>query len=368
MRISLCISSLGQGGAERIASIMANYWAKRGEDVSIITLAEQDVRPVYDLDGRVAVHNLGLTGASSNIAEKVCGNVRRVMALRQCIKGTRPDVVVSFMDATNVLILLSTMSLGIPVVATEHCHPVQFPAGRAWSALRKLVYPHAAAIVVLGEEIREWFTRNVTQEGIHIIHNPVMIGPVAKPKKSGGSNTIIAAGRLSEEKRFEMLIEAFSRIAADAPDWNVVIYGEGPDRPMLESLVRDKRLEGRISLPGWVDDLYGRMMDADIFVLPSRTEAFPGALCEAMACGLAVVSFDCPSGPREIIRHNVDGILVPNGDIAGMAAEIKQLMNDETLRNNIGERALQISVRLSLENIMARWDDLFSEVGVEPCV
>jgi len=360
MRITICISSLGQGGAERIASIMATHWAGHGNHVGIVTFSPEDVRPVYPLDSRVEVRNLGLRGQSRGLKDKLLGNLGRIRALRRALRAQRPDVVISFMDTTNVLTLLAAGSR-VPVIVTEHCHPEQFPVGAAWGWLRRRTYPRAAAVVVLGEAIRQWFAANVGGRRLEIIQNPVTLSCARPSSESRPGTTVISAGRLAEEKRFGLLIEAFSRVGAAHPDWELAIYGEGPERPMLEALVAEKGLGNRVSLPGWVDDLHARMASADIFALSSRSEAFPGALCEAMASGLAVVSVDCPSGPGEIIRQGVDGLLVPNGDVAALAAGLDRLMGDAPLRQSLGGRAVEVCERFSIGAIMDKWERLIRQ-------
>ncbi|MEF2230152.1 MAG: glycosyltransferase family 4 protein [Pseudodesulfovibrio sp.] len=361
MRITLCISSLGQGGAERIACIMANHWLRRGDAVSIVTLADAKAVPAYPLDSGVAVRNLGLAGKTVG-AGKLLVNLRRLMALRRELRRSRPDVVIGFMDTTSVLALLAAAGAGVPVIAFEHCHPVQFPLGRGWRSLRRLLYPRAAAVVVLGEEIRRWFEANVGPRRLLVIQNPVPVAGTCGGNPTRSGRVVLGVGRLAEEKRFHLLLEAFARVADSHPEWRLEICGEGPERADIERRIGELGLEDRVVLHGWVADVTGPMLDADIFALSSRSEAFPAALCEAMACGLPAVSFDCPSGPAEIIRHGVDGLLAPTGDVAALADGLDRLMGDPGRREAMGRAAAEGIRRFSPEIIMARWDDLFREV------
>jgi glycosyltransferase involved in cell wall biosynthesis len=174
---------------------------------------------------------------------------------------------------------------------------------------------------------------------------------------------ILAVGRLHPIKGFIHLIRAFGQLRDMDEDWVLVILGEGPERAALESRVRALGLERRVFLPG----LAGNMMDwyrrASLFVLSSLYEAFPGALLEAMAAGLPVVSFDCDAGPREMIRHGVDGVLVPVGDETALAKAMGALMSDERLGAEMAGHAMAVRERFSKQRVLALWDEAFKTAG-----
>ena len=150
-------------------------------------------------------------------------------------------------------------------------------------------------------------------------------------------------GRLAPQKGFDLLIDAFSRVAGRHPQWSLQILGEGPDRPALERLIDVKGLAGRVVLAGWEPDPSAVLQQGDLFVLSSRFEGFPNALLEAMACGLPSVSFNCQSGPAEIIRDQIDGILVPPEDVPGLADAIDRALTDEALRRRLAARRCELS-------------------------
>jgi glycosyltransferase involved in cell wall biosynthesis len=147
-------------------------------------------------------------------------------------------------------------------------------------------------------------------------------------------------GRLHPQKGFDLLLEAFSRIKDQYPDWSLTILGDGPLREQIESLRDELGLKGRVHLPGAVKNPHQVLKQAELFVLSSRREGFSLALLDAMSYGLPVVAFDCRSGPREIIRDGVDGVLVPPEDVGAMAEALGRLMSDESERNRLAFNGL----------------------------
>jgi glycosyltransferase involved in cell wall biosynthesis len=165
-------------------------------------------------------------------------------------------------------------------------------------------------------------------------------------------------GRLTAQKGFDLLIEAFDRVAHAHPDWTLRIAGDGEQRRKLECLVQSLGLVRRVDLCGWVDEPEAFLQEADLFVLSSRYEGFPNALLEAMACGLAVVSFDCDSGPGEIVRHETDGLLVAAGEVDALARAMDRLMGNRADRERLGENAVDVVARFGYDAFFARWEDV----------
>ena len=195
--------------------------------------------------------------------------------------------------------------------------------------------------------------------------NPVVRPPARPPSPAaahGGARTVVAMGRMTRQKGFDLLLEAFAARAADHPEWTLEIWGEGPQHGELEARAHAPDLAGRVRFPGRADDAYAVLAAADLYVLSSRYEGFPMVLCEAMASGLPVLSFDCRTGPREIVRDGVDGVLVPPGDVAALATQLGRLMADEGARAALARRAPDILERFGVSRVLSRWDDVFQEV------
>jgi glycosyltransferase involved in cell wall biosynthesis len=174
------------------------------------------------------------------------------------------------------------------------------------------------------------------------------------------AHKLIAAGRLENQKGFDLLLEAFGAVAAQHPDWTLDIFGRGSRREPLERLVVQLGLGDQVSINAPTDRLGERMRDASVFVLSSRFEGFPLVLLEAMAAGLAVVSFDCPTGPGEILTDGTSGLLVPAEDVLALAAALDRIMHDESLRRRLAAAAPAAVLPYSPRQVGRRWDELLA--------
>lgn len=361
-RLSLVISSLQAGGAERVLSRMANYWAARGHDVEIVSYDRPDAPPFYPLHGDVRVRGLDLLRDSRSPVEALWSSAVRVRRVRRAIARHRPDAVISFLNHVNVVTLLATRGLGVPVIVSERTDPAHVPLKAPWPQLRPRVYRWAKYVVVQTPGARDFFTDPRIRTAI--IPNVVSPAPARaaddRVPEAGASRTrwITAIGRLGPEKGFDLLLAAFAKIAAAHPAWHLRIVGGGPLADALARQATDLGLEGRVRFTGRVSDVFAELAASDLFVMSSRFEGFPNALGEAMAAGLPVISFNCPSGPRALIRDGVDGVLVPPEDAAALANAMERLMIDPAARATLGARAVEVVERFSEDAVMARWEEL----------
>jgi glycosyltransferase involved in cell wall biosynthesis len=173
---------------------------------------------------------------------------------------------------------------------------------------------------------------------------------------------MLAIGRLTEQKGFDVLIHAFSELFPRYPDWRLTILGDGPLRPDLERLRDNLGLVGLVEFPGEVKHIHQYLQYVDVFVLSSRYEGFPNSLCEAMACGLAVVATDCQSGPGEIIEDGINGLLAVPNDVHSLASCMDRLMSNEVERKRLGNNASRITERFEPGKILEMWESLVKEV------
>lgn len=235
---------------------------------------------------------------------------------------------------------------------------LKIPLGKLWmtqliSNIRKL-----DKFVVLTNEDKLYWSE-IDSNKILTIHNPTSFS--SRQSSSCEDKRVIAVGRYTYQKGFDLLVEAWRLVAFKHPDWSLHVYGEG-DRTELEQRIKELDLTKSLMVNGKTDSIIEKYLESSIFVLSSRYEGFGMVLTEAMSCGVPPVSFACPSGPRDIITHGVDGLLVENGNIDKLAENICTLIENEDLRKVMGGNARESVKRFRKEVIMAEWKQLFEEL------
>jgi len=220
----------------------------------------------------------------------------------------------------------------------------------------------ASAVVVQSKGAMNYFPPAV-QARSRIIPNPVLKPSINKDRAiiKAAEPLMVAMGRMVPVKGFDLLLKAFAQVKDNHKRWNLIILGEGSLRQELESLRDNLGLGSRVLMPGRVSNPYEYLAGADLFVMSSRYEGFPNALCEAMASGLAVISTDCPSGPREIIRPGIDGLLVANQDIAALASGMDSLMSNDIERKRFASRATEVTERFAVDRVMRLWEETLAQ-------
>ena len=362
MRITLVISNLDTGGAERVLSFMANYWAMHDQDVTLITIGSEEA-DCYALSPHIKRIGMNLEVSSKSLTEAIWHNVKRLRRLRSEICASRPHVVISFIDVTNVLTLLASTGLHVPVIVSERTDPYRHAIGFAWNALRYVVYRRADVVVMQSHRLRGWGRRFVRDKAVYVIPNPVEMPSsfshrTVTPRGTGRS--IAAMGRLTRAKGYDLLLRAFAKCADKHSTWSLVILGEGEERATLEAIVEELGLKDHVNLPGCLRDPSPILRGADLFVMSSHYEGSSNALLEAMACGLAVISTDTGS-VREIIRDGTNGILVPPNDVEALALAMDRLMGNSEERERFGALAMDVLNRFGVERVMKMWDDLLTD-------
>jgi len=363
-RILFLVSSMQGGGSERIAAVLCNHWADQEHDVTLVPTFSGHGECVYPLDERVRL--VYLADRVGTTHRSLGTFIKRFFSLRSMIREFQPHVIVSFLPHVNIIALFAAFGTAVPVVVSERSYPPMVPLPLYWRILRRLTYPLANAVVIQTEQGSDWLRTCCPSAKAWVIPNPVVYPlPLCEPYISpqellkAGRKVVLAVGRIGREKGFDILIHAFALLAKEYDNWDLVILGKGDERACLESLVEKHNLTERVYFPGYVGNLSEWYESADMYVMSSRFEGFPNALVEAMAYGLPVVSIDCATGPRDIIRHELDGLLVSSGEgEIGLADAMRRLMADESVRRLLSERAKQVRERFSITHISALWDEV----------
>lgn len=361
--ITMVIRSLTFGGAERIMSMMANYWDSQGVKITFIVSTHESEIDYCELNP--SIEKIRLPLEKPNLMHSL-GFPWSLRALRREIKKAGHPIVLSFMDRSNIPVILASMGLGKKVIVAERIDPRTQGHKFIRRLLMRICYPMADAVTVLTKNVkREWADRFVKNEKVHVIHNPVrpednknIPAPHWVPEKF-----ICCMGRLHRQKGFDLLFTLLPEIFAKYPQYRLVILGEGIERPCLEEQIKELGLEDKVLMPGFVPNPYAILRKADLFVFPSRWEGFPNALMEAMSLGLPAISFDCHSGPSVLINHDVNGILVPRENGQELKKQIERLLDDRDLRLALGAQALyDINRSCRMADIMAAWENLIERV------
>jgi len=365
VRLTIVVSNVRGGGSTFAAVNWANAWAARGETVHILAMFP-DAGEGQDFPHRPDIALTRIDLADRPVAGKLGAAAqmwRNARRLRAALRETRPEVVISFDGPVNTRTLLACVGASFPVVVMEQVHPGQYSFGRFWERLRRLLYPRAAVLVNLTEAATQWSRAHFGVTRTATIPNPVLPPPRRREPEAAPTRLILSAGRLVDQKRFDLLIAAFALAAPAQPGWRLLIYGEGPNRAALEAQIAATGLAGRIALPGWANPLSEKLPEGEFFVLSSEYEGFGNVIVEAQSAGLPVLSFDCPSGPGEIIRHEVDGLLAPPLDVPALAAGMTRLMSDHGLRARLAARAPEALERFSMARTLELWDAVLAQAA-----
>jgi len=343
---------------------LASRLAIRDHDVTLITL-DQATEDDYRVDPKVCLQPLGVITQGGGIVSRFGNMRRRIKTVRRAIDQTSADVVLSFCDRTNILTLMASRKLGIPIVVSERSDPSQQRLGRFWERLRQRNYRHAAAIVALTDSSASYLSERIGKEVI-VIPSAVDRPPLVSDRNAAQQNRrIIAVGRLEHEKGFDRLLEAFSDLVIRAPEatnrWSLRMIGEGSMRRELETRIHRLNLSDRATLPGWSRSIWEEFAQATFFVLPSRYEGFPSALLEAMAVGLPSLAVDCESGPRAVIDDEINGLLVAS-DLTSLTTGMLRLIQDNEARERWGATGKQVVDRFDWETMVDAYEEVLNGV------
>lgn len=359
MKLLFFIGSMRGGGAERVMSILCNELVNRGHDISLATMINHP--SFYLLDKRINIISLDRR-KGANIVDKIIWRLKWYAYIRRTVKKENPDIIISFIYGLNAPVILSTLFLGIPVIASEH---TTFNMDMSFlDKIRRFRINRLAKKVTVLTKYDHDYIGNRLQNKV-VMPNPLAFIPVTSINNDQ-KRYIVAAGSVIRYhiKGFDNLIKIWGGIAHKYPDWKLLIAGNSNESSLsyLESLAQRYNILHQIEFLGPVHSLDNILRESSIFVLSSRYEGFGMVLIEAMSQGCACISFDCISGPGEIITNNVDGILVPDQNMKEMEKSLSDLIEDKSKRLLLANNAIKSVNRFSVENIVNKWEVLFSKI------
>lgn len=353
-RIVIAIDRLEGGGAQRVASLLSSGWAEQGRELTLITLHRPRIDTADHLDN-VRRLVIGGSGESANRLAGVFANLHRIWRLRQALKTSGAQVVLSFLTHMNVITILASRGLPIRVVVSERSDPKQQVLSPVWRLLRWSTFPMADVVTANSHNAISAMAPYARKGRLVAIPNPVEIPRIPAAMRS---NSILAVGRLVGLKRHDLVITAFSEVAKEREDCHLSILGSGPNHEALTNLVSTLRLDERVSLTGHVDAPFKYYQDAAIFVIASEYEGMPNALLEAMSHGLACIVPDNLPGALEHVEDGVSGLVFRAHDVDDLVRCMRQLIGDPELRERLGHEARERMKAFSLESVLRRWDEI----------
>lgn len=354
MHILFLYGSMRKGGAERVIASLSNRFVSLGDTVTVAVLDSSDSS--YDLDERVKFVRLGIAKDSENPVQALLHQFGKMRAIKSVCRAQNPDVVVAFDAQLAVL-----AKLAVPrarVVGSERANP--YLARRSF---QKKLFVSLSTVTdgfVFQTHGAKGFYPQKTQKRSAVIPNGVFCAlPAEIPPYGERSFSVCATGSLRHVKRYDLLLDAFSRVKAPL---TLHIYGDGALREKLKAQAKDLGISDRVVFEGNCADVASKLTTHRIFVLSSDHEGMPNGLLEALACGCACVSTDCDFGPSELIRNGENGVLVPCGDAQALADALETLANDAVLAERLSETAKGILDTHAPDVIAARFRKYFEDV------
>lgn len=356
MHIAMLIGALTKGGSERVLVNLADYLVGRGYRVTMVTQYRKENE--YPLNEKVNRIISDITQEETT-GSRLVNFKRRFCKLRGIWKKERPDVILSFIGKNNIMAILTSRFLKIPVAVSVRGEPSEEYYNSWMRFCARHLFALADGVILQTGRCFTFFPEKVRKKAV-ILRNPVSDSFFRKRYEGEREKVITAVGRVDENKNHEMIIRAFAEIAEEFPEYKLIIYGEGDRRKSLMELTENLKLQDRISLPGSIDNVPDAIYKTRVFVLSSNTEGVPNTLIEAMLMGLTVIATDCPSGGcADLIQNGYNGILIPVGDVEALKENLQKLLKNLQLADELGKKAMETADMFAPGKVYAAWEEFF---------
>ncbi|CEG29089.1 glycosyltransferase [Bacillus sp. B-jedd] len=373
----------GHGGAQRVASILAHEFIQDGHRVAVLSINEQKNAQSY-FSKEIPIHVLHKDGYRAPLPKQLSANLKALkfrtiageLKRRNQLIKRRKDVQSFFSQYGEEEVFVIVVQVwgmqwiepilsrpNIKVIGQSHESYLASKNSHRYKRLLRYYRQVSKFLLLTQKDAEHFISKDFTNTGV--MYNPSPFRESNDPSILYGNKTIVSMGRLVEDKGFDVLIESFARVAKDLPDWKLHIYGDGPAKRFLSSLISILGMEGRIELKGQTSNVQDALSSSSFFVLSSKAEGLPMSLIEAQSCGLPCISTDCAPGIREIITEYSDGFISPIGDVPLLSRQIRRLALNPELFRSFSTHAYESSLRFEKKEIIAQWYKLFNELGGE---
>lgn len=346
------------GGTENVSIIIANELANLSEyKVSFVSLFEERGMPFFAIDERIERFAL-----YPEVVHGIQHYFDTCYRLKQMVKKQKIDLLIDIDGILDMYSLPVKHSTGIKVISWEHFNYLQNPDVPYRKLTRRWAAHSADAIVTLTKTDKSMYEENLNLRcPVTAIANP-MKDPCDQVIYDADSRLILSSGRLTYQKGFDLLVDAAAQVLPQHPDWRWIVLGEGEDRPLLEQKIRDANLEGRLILMGRVKNVDDYYRKAGLFVMTSRFEGLPMVLLEAKTYRLPLVSFDCPTGPSEVIENGVNGTITAPENTHALASAVNELLDNREKRIAYSVNSGSNAKSYDKKHILCQWQELLNEV------
>ena len=341
---------LGNGGSARVMSIIAEYVNKKNIEVEILSF--MDEKGVYKIN-----ENIKYTVLKCKSKNKTIKKIERIFKIRKILKRNKESTIIAFEYFVNMQTIIANLFLKNKLIISERADPNITGNGKIIRRLRNFLYKYTDILVCQTDEAKEYFPKKV-QEKTVVIPNPIMPN---LPKRYEGERRkeIVTFCRIVKQKNLPMMIEAFEKLLYDYPDYKLLIYGDGPEKEHIREIIKQKKLQEKIELKEFVQNIHELVVDCCMFVISSDYEGISNSMLEAMGMGLPTIATDCPcGGARMMIKNNENGILIPVGDTISLYKAMKQVIDNPDFAERLSKNATKINDRLEQNKICKKWIDL----------
>ena len=346
-KVMFVCQSLGNGGAERVVSVLTDELSEADYRVFILTMTKE--KQVYNIN-----ENVEIVAPHKNYNAGILGKLQRVKIIRDEIIKHKIDVVVAFSHYNAMFSVIASYGLPVRIIGSERNDPAQLKNRKILNSTRNILYKKLDCLVCQTDEAKAYFPNKI-QEKTTIILNPISAS-IIDPYCGEKEKKIVTFCRLEPQKNLRMLIDAFEMLYEEYPDYELNIYGEGLERENLLNYIVSKGLVNVISIKPFCKDVHQKVMKATIFALPSNYEGLSNSMIEAMALGIPTVVTDCPcGGARMVIENNKNGIMVAVDDPKAMYEAFKKIIVSPKFAKELSNNGVKIRDKLNCKKIAKQW-------------